>query len=104
MTPGVTSVALARTGPDANANGHAEYSVTDEVEFEVEVEDLSDGDYVLAVGGVQRATITVSGERGEVKFSSVPRVGRLLLTFDPRGQRIEISRNGVAYLGANFPG
>ncbi len=104
VVPVEASVALARIGPDANASGHATYSVTDEVEFEVEVEDLSDGDYVLTVGGVQRATMTVSGERGEVKFSSQPRVGELLLTFDPRGQRVEVSRNGVAYLGANFPG
>lgn len=99
------SVALASTGADANANGRATYERSaNEQEFEVEVEDLDAGAYTLVVGGTARATITVSNDRGEVKFNNPARAGRLPLDFDPRGQRIDVMRAGVTYLTAVFPG
>lgn len=102
---GAQSVTLASTGIDANANGRATYErSSNEQEFEVEVEDLDDGAYALDVGGSARATITVSRGRGEVKFNNPARAGRLPLDFDPRGQRITVSRAGVTYLTAQFPG
>lgn len=108
-TTGTGSVALSATlvssGVDSNANGHAEYAQTgSEREFEVQIEDVADGAYALSVGGTIRATIAVSGERGEVKFSDPGRSGRITLDFDPRGMRIEVSRGGVVYLSAVFPG
>jgi hypothetical protein len=104
-TVGAQSVALVSTGADPNANGEATYERTsNEQEFEVEVEDLDDGTYTLVVGGTARATIVVSGGRGEVKFNNPPRAGRLPLDFDPRGQRIDVTRNGATYLTAQFPG
>jgi len=95
----VVSTRLSSTGIDSNANGEASYERSaNETEFEVEVEDLDDGQYVLRVGGVQRAVILVADEEGEVKFNNPARPGRLMLDFDPRGQDISIERDGRAYL------
>jgi hypothetical protein len=97
--PGVASTPLTTTGVDPNANGHASFEATaNETEFEVEVEDLDDGSYQLVVGGTVRATIQVSDSEGEVKFNNPARQGRLLLDFDPRGELIEIVRDGTTYL------
>lgn len=99
------TASLVSSGVDGDANGHVEYEYSsNERELEVEIEDVPDGSYVLTVGGTQRAVIGVVDERGEVKFNNPPRAGRLLLDFDPRGQRVEITRSGVLYLSVDFPG
>ena len=97
-------VSLTSTGADSNANGEASFEqIGNEREFEVEIEDLADGSYTLKVGGTDRGQIAVSDERGELKFASPARAGRALLDFDPRGQSIEIWRDGTRYLVGQLP-
>lgn len=97
-------VSLNSTGADSDANGEASFEqLGGEREFEVDIEDLADGIYTLNVGGSERGAITVSDERGELKFSSPARADRELLDFDPRGQTIEIWRNGTRFLSGQLP-
>jgi hypothetical protein len=101
---GVASVVLTSTGVDADAHGDATYEGhANEQEFEVEVEDLPDGNYELIVGGTLRASFVVEDEEGEVKFNQPARAGRQLLDFDPRGKLIEVSRNGTVYVSGTLP-
>ena len=104
-TPSVSLlVSLNGTGADGDANGEASFEqIGNEREFEVEIEDLADGNYTLKVGGTDRGQIPVSDERGELKFASPARAGRALLDFDPRGQSIEIWRDGTRYLVGQLP-
>jgi hypothetical protein len=66
-------------------------------DFEVEIEDVPAGAYQLRVGGVVRGTITAAFDptrgrvRGEIEFDSDDdEPTELPLTFDPRGQSIQI--------------
>jgi hypothetical protein len=97
-------ISLNGTGADGDANGEASFEqIGNEREFEVEIEDLADGAYTLKIGGIDRGQIPVSDERGELKFASPARAGRAMLDFDPRGQRIEIWRDGTRYLEGQLP-
>lgn len=79
----------ARSG--ISASGHADFEERpDRTEFSVEAEDLADGSYRIFVGGVDRGELMVSMGRGETEFRSPVEAGKVLLTFDPRGQEIEI--------------
>jgi hypothetical protein len=79
----------ARNG--ISASGHADFEERpDRTEFSVEAEDLADGSYSIVVGGVDRGELMVSMGRGETEFRSPVEAGKVLLTFDPRGQEIEI--------------
>jgi hypothetical protein len=107
-TPGPGDVSLLTslnsTGADSNANGEASFEqIGSEREFEVEIEDLADGSYTLKVGGIDRGTIAVSDERGELKFATPARAGRTLLDFDPRGQSIEIWQGSTRFLAGQLP-
>jgi len=103
-TTGIWSAALADVGPDADANGALSYEVTgNEREFEVEAEDLPDGNYIVRVGGTQRATMAVTRGRGQVKFNDPPRAGRETLDFNPRGVDTEIVQGSTVYLRGRLP-
>lgn len=103
-TTGAWSAALANVGPDADANGALSYEVTgNEREFEVEAEDLPDGNYIVRVGGTQRATMAVTRGRGQVKFNDPPRAGRETLDFNPRGVDTEIVQGPTVYLRGRLP-
>jgi len=79
----------ARSG--ISASGHADFQERpDRTEFSVEAEDLADGSYRIFVGGVDRGELVVSLGRGETEFRSPVEAGKVLLTFDPRGQEIEV--------------
>lgn len=85
--------------PVPGATGKADFeSRAGLAEFSVEIEDLPLGDYTLQIGGVVKATITVSstptGNEGEIEFRSPADPSRPLLTFDPRDQLIEILNAG----------
>ena len=74
-----------------SASGHADFQERpDRTEFSVEAEDLADGSYRIVVGGVDRGELVVSLGRGETEFRSPVEAGKVLLTFDPRGQEIEV--------------
>jgi hypothetical protein len=81
--------------PGAKAEARHRVDSQSRHRFSVELEDFTNpGDYVLFVGGLERAVITVDGaasdNKGEVEFRSVAEAGKILLTFDPRGQLLEI--------------
>lgn len=74
-----------------NGSGHADYSErADRTEFSVEAEDLADGDYRIFVGGVDRGGLVINFGMGETEFRSPVEAGKVLLTFDPRGEVIEV--------------
>lgn len=94
---------LLPTGVIPGASGKIDYeSNATRVEFEVEIEDVPEGDYELHVAGVLRATISVvmtdSGPEGEVEFRSPVEPGKLLLDFEPLGELVEIIQNGSVIL------
>lgn len=73
------------------ASGHADFEERpDRTEFSVEVEDMADGSYRIFVGGVDRGELVVSMGIGETEFRSPVEAGKVLLTFDPRGQQVEV--------------
>ena len=74
-----------------NGSGHADFEErADRTEFSVEVEDLANGSYRIMVGGIDRGEIVVALGVGETEFRSPVEAGKVLLTFDPRGEIIEV--------------
>ena len=72
-------------------SGHADFEErTDRTEFSVEVEDLADGNYRIIVGDTDRGPLAVNMGIGETEFRSPVETGKVLLTFDPRGELVEI--------------
>jgi uncharacterized membrane protein YgcG len=75
---------------------------SDRTDFKVEAEDVPTGTYTLRVGGTARGTFEVAsvanGTNGEIEFRSPVEPGKILLDFDPRGQRIDVERNGTVFL------
>lgn len=78
----------------------------DRTDFKVEAEDVPTGTYTLRVAGVARGTFDVvpvaGGSNGEIAFRSPAEPGKRLLDFDPRGQRIEVERNGTVFLSTDL--
>jgi hypothetical protein len=97
---------LVNVGPDPNAHGDARHRVLDDCDrdFRVEIENLPAGTYDLFVGGVDRGDIAVGGtEEGEVEYHTDPsEVGKILLTFDPRGQLLEVKQGATVFLSLDF--
>ena len=84
-----------------NGSGHADFEErADRTEFSVEVEDLADGSYRIMVGGVDRGGVTVVMGIGETEFRSPVEAGKVLLTFDPRGEIIEVHDGQGAVLSS----
>lgn len=84
------------------------------MKFEVEIEDVLPGTYEVFVGGAKVGEIAVDGEgEGTLRFDSVPATGvdeddsddsmDQLLTFDPRGQLIEIQQSGTTVFSGTLP-
>ncbi|MGB0514172.1 MAG: hypothetical protein ACPGJE_04950, partial [Wenzhouxiangellaceae bacterium] len=101
-------VFLAPTGAAPGASGKADFEQRPgRTEFSVEVEDLALGSYTLRVGGQDRGSIEViatpGGNEGEIEFRSPPEPGKVLLTFDPRGQLIEVLQDGAVVLETISP-
>ena len=83
------SLVAAREG--SLASGHADFEErADRTDFSVEVEDMVDGNYRIVVGGVDRGELVVNLSVGETEFRSPVEAGKVLLTFDPRGELVEI--------------
>ncbi len=76
-------------------------------DFELEIEDAQVGSYTLMVGGVAVATINVvttpGGTHGEIEFEDDDDNTHPLLTFDPLGQEISITRDGEVRFQRVFP-
>jgi len=96
---------LTNAGVQPGAYAQAEFkSRYGRMKFEVEADGMIPGTYDLYVGGVDVADLVVAaGGRGAVAFDSRPTSDDdgagdaldLLLTFDPRGQLIEIREQGT---------
>jgi hypothetical protein len=98
-------VDFVNVGPDPDAKGDARHRVRDDCDrdFRVEIENLPIGTYDLFVGGVDRGDIEVQlvlgEEQGEIEFDTDPNeMGKELLTFDPRGQTIEVRQGATVFL------
>lgn len=106
-----TNAAVASTGLDADASGSARLRTRGDCEkdFSVEIEDIAVGSYDLFVAGELRGQIVVTddgtGPKGELEFeSSSDDAGKLLLSFDPRGQTIEIAQGSAVFFSGIFDG
>jgi len=92
--------------PDGEAEAEFEQS-SDEVEFEVEVEDIPTGSYALLVDGIERGQIQVHADddetEGELEFRFPQEPGTMLLDFDPRGKLVEILEGSVSVFHGDFP-
>ncbi len=74
-----------------SGSGHADFEErADRTDFSVEVEDLADGSYRIMVGSLDRGELIVNMSIGETEFRSPVEAGKVLLTFDPRDQLVEI--------------
>ena len=83
------SLVAAREG--SLASGHADFEErADRTKFSVEVEDMIDGSYRIVVGGIDRGELIVALGIGETEFRSPVEAGKVLLTFDPRGESVEV--------------
>jgi hypothetical protein len=84
-------IGLAPARQGEASSGHADFEErADRTEFSVEVEDMLDGSYRIFVGGIDRGELVVAMGIGETEFRSPVETGKVLLTFDPRGQVIEV--------------
>jgi hypothetical protein len=84
-------LALVSARQGITGSGHADFEErADRTEFKVEAEDIPNGTYRIFVGGVDRGPLVVSLGIGETEFRSPVETGKVLLTFDPRGQVIEV--------------
>lgn len=73
------------------AKGEAEFEQdAHETEFKVKVDHMLDGNYRIFVGGEDRGELVVFEGEGKTEFASPADDDEILLTFDPRGQLIEI--------------
>ncbi len=97
---------LVSTGVEPGASGEAELETgPGYASFEVEVEGLAAGSYDLLVGGAVVGSITVEQDgddtSGDIEFDSPADGDELLLSFEPRGQVIEVAQNGTILLSSN---
>jgi hypothetical protein len=101
---------MTNTGADADAKGKSRFRQDEDCDrnFRVEIEKLPLGNYELVVGGMVRGAITVALVQGEpvghIEFDTDPdQPGELLLTFDPRGQQVEIRQGVTVFLTVTMP-
>jgi len=87
-------VALQNSGVIAGAHGTVKLSTTGEVELEVEIEDLPDGEYGLSIAGAPVAGITVAAQHGAAKLVSPPEV---------QGQLVAVTSGADTILSTIFP-
>ena len=96
VLPTEQRIGLAPAREGVTGSGHADFEERpDRTEFSVEAEDIPLGAYRILVGGVDRGELVVAlgldgRNRGETEFRSPVEAGKVLLTFDPRDQLIEI--------------
>lgn len=86
---------LVDTGVIEGAKGEAELEIwAEETEFSIKIKDVPAGFYAVLVSDVQVGEIEVVEDEGKfegkIKFTDPLEEGALELTFDPRGQQIDI--------------
>lgn len=92
---------------DGRAKVEVEHEQDCSESFELKLQDMAAGSYDLTVGAVPHGTILVLADgddlEGEIEFSTDPDEGEMLLDFNPRGQTIVISQDGVDLFSRTFP-
>ena len=94
---------LLNTGVMPGAQGKVVYGISGEHELEIEIEDVASASYGVFVDGVQQATLSASAGQGQVKFSTSPDGGELLLDFEVRGAFFQIRSGAEVILQGVFP-
>ena len=100
---------LTNTGQLSGARGEAEWEMTtSRIGFYVEIENIPAGNYPLVVAGDEVGIIVAremmhSGVYGRIMFRDPPTYGGYHLDFDPRGETIEVMRQGDVILMVVFP-
>ena len=104
------SVELQAASNAAGARGSVEWVLAGgTAELDIEIENVSVGDYRVMIGGIDRGEINAQPDDGdndadgEIEFYSPQRGFNPLLDFDPRGQAVAIQRDGQTILSATLP-
>ena len=88
---GVQRLELTPAREGIAGSGHARYEdYPGHMEFELETDELPDGEYHLYVGMRDEGTFNVLEGRGGMEFASPKVTGKMMMTFDPRGKQVEI--------------
>ncbi len=115
QTPTITveevdiDVDLNNLGVFPQAEGDVSFEINgSRREFEIEVEDLPLGDYPVRVGGQQVGVLMMEVDsdgdlEGELEFGNPADDDEILLTFDPRGELVEILDAAGPVLSVRFP-
>lgn len=102
-------IELQDTGILAGAEGEAEWQMNAQrVRFSVEIQDVPAGWYTLHVGGAEVGVFEAfemhyGDVYGRISFQDPEVSGRAPLDFEPRGEKIEVIRDGDVILEAEFP-
>jgi len=94
---------LLNSGVVPGASGKATLSQGGETEFEVECEDVPDGDYELQVAGVTVGVASATGGAAQWNFSTSPGAGQVLLDFEVQGELVAITSGADVILSVVFP-
>ena len=100
------SVVLDNISASQESSAEAKYhQEEDRSDFQVELESVSSGTYVLIVSGVEQGTIVVGDEESSsvITFSTDQEEGEFVLDFDPLGQEIRIEQQGVILFSGVLP-
>jgi len=104
VAPVDIEVNLVSTGAIPQADGKIRFrSKSGRDTVRVEIEDVPDGEYAFRVAGNDEGVIVVQNGVGELEFDSQAKNGKLPLTFDPRGQLVEVQLGGTTVLQVVFP-
>ncbi len=100
-------VALNFASAFSNGSGEARLKrLSNKVSFSVEVEDVPIGTYSVRVANVHRGTLLVSAQngrnKGELEFSNPQDAGKPLLSFDPRGQLVQVVSGNDTVASVSF--
>ena len=103
-------VSMEAANGSSGARGTVEWVLAGgTAELDIEIENVSVGDYRVIIGGIDRGQITAQRDDndndadGEIEFYSPQRGFNPLLDFDPRGQTLAITRDGQTILSATLP-
>ena len=98
---------FVNAGVDTDAKARADFRERGaEQSFKVSVKRLNEGTYdVLVAGMMHGQLVTDSKGKDELQFKTNPEPGEdaLPLTFDPRGQLVEIKQGATLFLSVAFP-
>lgn len=71
--------------------------------FEIDVDGVASGNYDVIVDGVNQGRIEVESDSGRIEFESNADEDEDRLDFEPRLERVEISKDGVVIFSRTFP-